>query len=167
MLRKKQVVTMVSIAIMSFLMGTTVNLVATASDGNPFDKIWQAIYDLQGRVENIEESINGPSRIEEFINEISRVEFLRMEYLTREEVYLYEYGVSGHWNISKIQTEPIIEKLSSTLSGVASISVYSSQGNPFANQGYEHGIDVMVNRELSEVEIETVRVLIQEYLAKP
>jgi len=56
MSRKKQIVTMVSIAIMSFLVGTTVNFVAVASDGNPFDKIWEAIYNLQARVTTLEGS---------------------------------------------------------------------------------------------------------------
>ena len=55
MLRKKQIVTMVSIATISFLIGTTINF-AAASDGNPFDKIWQAINDLQTRVTSLEQS---------------------------------------------------------------------------------------------------------------
>jgi len=55
MLGKKQIVTMVSIAIMSFLVGTTVNFVAVASDRNPFDKIWEVIYDLQARVTALEQ----------------------------------------------------------------------------------------------------------------
>jgi len=55
MSRKKQIVTMVSIAIISFLVGTTVNFVAAAGDGNPFDKIWQAISNLQTRVTALEQ----------------------------------------------------------------------------------------------------------------
>jgi uncharacterized protein YxeA len=57
---KKQVLIIVSVALASFLMGTTFSVIA--SDGeNPFVKIWQAIYNLQGRVENVEESMNEES----------------------------------------------------------------------------------------------------------
>jgi hypothetical protein len=162
---KKQVLIIVSVALASFLIGTTFS--AMALDGeNPFVKIWQAINNLQGRVENLEESTNGESEFADFINIITRVEFLQMEHWNW--TYIYEYGVSGHWNISKIQTEPFEDRLLSTLSDVTlTAPIGGFMSIPFRHQGYESGIRIYVDRELSEVEIETVRVLIQEYLAKP
>jgi len=96
-----------------------------------------------------------------------RVQFLRMEYWNLSGPYSYWYGVYGHWNVSKIQTEPINDKLLSTLGGATSISVFTVIVNPFQNQGYDLVVDLRVDRKLSVVEIETVRVLIQEYLARP
>jgi len=159
MLKKKQVLTMISIAVMSFILGTTFNenLMALGSK---------------------EYGISGVD-FEEFINETSRVELIRTEPIFgrpedkegKEEIigYQYVYGVSGIWNISKIQTEPIIDKLSTLLSGLESIWVGVFFSSPFENQGYERGITVYVygDRELSEAEIETIRLLIEEYLAKP
>jgi len=58
-LKKRVVIAMISIAVISFLIGTTLNVMALASyGGNPFDKIWEAIYDLQDRVNTLEESID-------------------------------------------------------------------------------------------------------------
>lgn len=56
MIKKRQVLTLVSIAVISFLIGTTFSITTLAMDGrNPFDKIWEAIYGLQDRVSTIEE----------------------------------------------------------------------------------------------------------------
>jgi multiple sugar transport system substrate-binding protein len=59
MLKKKQIIVIVTIALVSFLMGTMLNInsVAIGSDdyGIPFDKIWEAIYGLQARVTSLEE----------------------------------------------------------------------------------------------------------------
>jgi len=188
MSRKKQVVTMVSIAIISFLLGTSVNFVATARDRNPFDEIWKAIYDLQRRVESIEESIeeSPTADFKEFINEISRVELLSTRPIELEVIdeetgevveiiivgYYYQFGVSGIWNVSKIQTEPIKERLNSLLSGLepSEVCVRAHEADPFyRNEGYERQVDLILycDRELSEAEIEAVRLLFEEYLAKP
>jgi hypothetical protein len=56
--KKKQVLSMVSIAVISFLIGTTLNVMATASNGNPWDNVWEAIFNLQARVTSLEESTN-------------------------------------------------------------------------------------------------------------
>lgn len=67
MLKKKQVITMMSIAVMSFLIGTmfSTNFMALGSDeyGIPFAKIWEAIYDLQARVTSLEDSTSTNSKI--------------------------------------------------------------------------------------------------------
>ncbi len=57
MFKKKQILTVVSIAIISFLIGTTFNVMANDFGGNPFDKIWEAIYDLDERLRAVEEEI--------------------------------------------------------------------------------------------------------------
>lgn len=132
---RKRLLVIVSVALASFLMGTTFSAVAFDTE-SPFAKIWQAINNLQGRVENLEESANGESEVAEFIDEISRVEFLEMEYWNWSGPRYYDYGVSGHWNISKIQTEPINDKLLSTLGGEdGSIAVLTFSVNAFQNRG--------------------------------
>ena len=55
MLRKKQIIMIVSVAVISFLIGTTSNSMTMAEDddrGNPY--VWEAIHDLQDRVEILE-----------------------------------------------------------------------------------------------------------------
>ena len=51
MLRKRQVATIVSIAVVSFLIGTSV----ATDGGNPFDALWNAFYGLESRVEALED----------------------------------------------------------------------------------------------------------------
>jgi len=62
MIKKRQVLVMVSIAVMSFLIGTmfSTNFMALGSNeyGIPFAKIWEAIDDLQARVTSLEESVD-------------------------------------------------------------------------------------------------------------
>jgi len=171
-LKKRRVLTMVSVAIVSFLIGTmfSTSFMALASDENgvPFAKIWEAIYDLQGRVENIEEQMNGASGVdfEEFINEISRVELIYL--FVGAEPY-YWYGVSGHWNVTKLQTEPFEEKLDSTIGGALVFCESRFVGTNWKPEwkGYERVLQIYVDRELNPTEIEEVRLLIEEYLAKP
>ena len=68
MLKKRVVIAMISIAVISFLIGTTLNVVTSASNvGNPFDKIWEAIYDLQDRVTSLEESTNSHDKTWHFV----------------------------------------------------------------------------------------------------
>ncbi|MFQ6065504.1 MAG: ABC transporter substrate-binding protein [Candidatus Bathyarchaeia archaeon] len=59
MLKKKQVITLVTIALASFLMGTMFGVVTMASGkgGNPFDVIWEAIFDLDERLKAVEEKL--------------------------------------------------------------------------------------------------------------
>ena len=51
MLRTRQVAVVVSIAVVSFLIGTSV----ATEGGNPFDQIWDAFNGLESRVETLEE----------------------------------------------------------------------------------------------------------------
>jgi len=57
--KKKQFLTVISIAVMSFLIGTTFNIMSFAedSDGNPFDEIWEAIHDLEEDVKSLNETV--------------------------------------------------------------------------------------------------------------
>lgn len=47
---------MMTIAVISFLVGSTFNVITMAKDrgGNPFDDIWEAIHDLEDRLDSIE-----------------------------------------------------------------------------------------------------------------
>jgi hypothetical protein len=50
---------MIGIAVISFLVGTLFNMnyMVSGGDGNPWDKVWQAIYDLQAQVQSLNETI--------------------------------------------------------------------------------------------------------------
>lgn len=51
MIRKRQIVALMSIVVVSFLIGTSL-----ATDGkNPFDRLWDAFFSLESRVETLEE----------------------------------------------------------------------------------------------------------------
>jgi len=54
MLKKKQVLTIVSIAAMSFLIGTMFSVMAS-DGGSPWDRVWASITGLESRVETLEE----------------------------------------------------------------------------------------------------------------
>lgn len=60
MLRKRKILTTLSIVMVSFLIGTMFNIAALAMDigRNPFNRIWQAITELTDRATSIEESLN-------------------------------------------------------------------------------------------------------------
>lgn len=51
MIRKRQIVALVSIAVVSFLVGTSM----ATDGGNPFNSLWNAIFGLESRVETLEE----------------------------------------------------------------------------------------------------------------
>ena len=55
---RKQVLIIISVALASFLMGATFSVVASNGE-NLFAKIWQAISNLQERVENLERALGG------------------------------------------------------------------------------------------------------------
>ena len=153
---KRQVTIMISIATVSFLIGTMFNVMAMDSQGNPWDKVWTAIFELQRGIRNIEESVS----------ETSRVELVRVGSVDGAPHYYY-YGVSGHWNVTKLQTEPFKDQLNSTIGG-ALTHLESNLGvvSPFDPEykGYERIVIMTVNRELSPTEIEEVGLLILKYL---
>jgi hypothetical protein len=101
--------------------------------------------------------------IEEYINEISRVELLASSGNT------YYFGVSGHWNITKLQTEPFQDTLNSTIGGALLYcndfdnTYYSLQAE---GKGYTQLINMNISRELNPTEIEDVRLLIKSWLAQ-
>lgn len=66
MLRKKQVVVVVSIAIVSFLVGTMFNVV-TGAGGSPWDMVWSAITELQSEVDIVNASV---LQLQEEINNV-------------------------------------------------------------------------------------------------
>lgn len=54
MFKKKQVLAMVGIAILSFVIGSMFNVMANDSGGNPWDKVWTSINELESKVETLE-----------------------------------------------------------------------------------------------------------------
>jgi len=52
-IRKKQVIVVMSIALVSFLIGTSM----ATDGGNPWDKVWTAIIELQNRVNNLNSTL--------------------------------------------------------------------------------------------------------------
>ena len=110
----------------------------------------------------------GPSGVDlEFISEISRVELQRV--LSGDGApYYYYYGVSGIWNVTKLQTEPFTEKLNSTMGGalINWDTSFAGIGSP-EYKGYERLVYLAVDRELNPTEIEEFRLLIKGYLAQP
>ena len=56
---KRQVITVLSIAAISFLIGTlfNMNFIATGGSSSPWDRVWTAITGLESRVETLEEQI--------------------------------------------------------------------------------------------------------------
>ena len=68
MVGKKQILTMISVAVVAFLIGTTFNAVTIAREGaNPFGEIWEAI-------ESINESMKEGTRIIRFVQPDETVE---------------------------------------------------------------------------------------------
>lgn len=58
MLKNRQALSMVTIAIISFFIGTTFSIATLAKDsGSPFDKVWEAISDLQSKMETLEDRV--------------------------------------------------------------------------------------------------------------
>ena len=69
LLKKKESITIVSIAVISFLVGTLFNMsfvVRGKGDGNPWNNVWTAISELQTRMDAIEQKVDQP-RIERFV----------------------------------------------------------------------------------------------------
>jgi len=58
-LKKKQVLTMMSIAVVSFLFGTTFSFTATVTgdSGSPWDNVWTTISELQSQVETLTDQV--------------------------------------------------------------------------------------------------------------
>jgi len=56
MLKKKQVLTIMSVAVVSILLGTAFNFttVVTGDGGSPWDNVWTAISELQSEVDSFE-----------------------------------------------------------------------------------------------------------------
>ncbi|TET28186.1 MAG: hypothetical protein E3J73_01205 [Candidatus Bathyarchaeum sp.] len=58
MFKKKQVLSLISIAVISLLIGTALNVMTMATDGgNPFDNIWEAIDELNQTVKSLNQTI--------------------------------------------------------------------------------------------------------------
>jgi len=76
MLRKKQVLILVSIAVMSFLVGTMFNftIIATGGSGSPWDRVWTTISELQSKVDSLNASL---IELENRVNQLEAKEELK------------------------------------------------------------------------------------------
>ena len=84
MLKKRQAIMMVSIAVVSFVIGTTFNVTVASNGGNPFDNIWEILRVHQGKLEILEarvEALETPIRI-------------RVEAHPTSDIYLRSHGLS-------------------------------------------------------------------------
>jgi len=98
MLKKKQIVVIATIALVSFLIGAMLNVSAMAinNGGNPFDKMWEAIYDLQAQTTSLEERQDQTEKsLDEIWEAISNLD----ERLTElEEIVMPPLTVIGPWS---------------------------------------------------------------------
>ena len=53
MSKKRQAVMIVSIAVVSFLIGTMFNATVATYGGNPWNRVWEAIYELEAQVDKL------------------------------------------------------------------------------------------------------------------
>lgn len=60
MIKKRQILIVVSVAVASFLFGTMFNFTTTVAEGSssPWDRVWTAISELQNKVGSIEENLH-------------------------------------------------------------------------------------------------------------
>lgn len=83
MFKKKQVLIVVSIAIICFLMGTMFNVMANDSGGSPWDKIWTAISGFESKVDSLNASLidlqDRVSTIEAEANQVKTIRFVEPE----------------------------------------------------------------------------------------
>jgi hypothetical protein len=138
---------------------------AFETSGTPIDKN-ETLVGLQLRLD----------RIEQFLNQTAKVEFL----YTYGNYYMF--GIAGSWNASKLFADPIADRLNASISGMRNVSIeyteYKSQQffvEPQLSQfkGYGQLVQFWYDRvtppngPLTANEIETVRTIIEDYLAKP
>ena len=95
MIKKRQVSTMVSIAVISFLLGTMLNMnfVASGGKGKDKDELWTAISELQSEVDSLNASLvdlqNRVSTIEEKGNQVKKIRFYEPhEKMTNQSQYV-------------------------------------------------------------------------------
>ena len=136
-----------------------------ATSGIPINKT-ETLADVQLRLD----------RIEQFLNQTAKVEFL---YTSGNQ---YMFGIAGSWNASKLFADPIADRLNASISGMRNVSIeyteYLDQQffvEPQLSQfkGYGQLVRFWYDRvtppngPLTQNEIETVRSVIEDYLAKP
>jgi hypothetical protein len=140
------------------------------TSGTPVDEN-ATLADLQARVD----------RIEQFLNQSAHVELLSFG-IGYAYFPHYWFGIAGSWNASKLLADPIADRLNASLSGMSNVTLnyYEYQSQQFFEEpqlsqgkGYGQFVDfwyVRVNPPnglLSPSETETVRTIIEDYLAKP
>jgi len=141
-----------------------------AKSGIPINKT-ETLADVQLRLD----------RIEQFLNQSSHVEFLSF---TGGGAYVphYYFGIAGSWNASKLFADPIADRLNASISGMRNVSIsYTEYADaqffvePQLSQskGYGQIVQFWYDRvtppdgPLTQNEIETVRTIIEDYLARP
>jgi hypothetical protein len=135
------------------------------TSGTPINKT-ETLADVQLRLD----------RIEQFLNQTAKVEFL---YISGN---YYTFGIAGSWNASKLFADPIADRLNASISGMRNVSIeyteYTWQQlfvEPQLSRfkGYGQLVQFWYDRvtppngSLTPYEIETVRTIIEDYLARP
>jgi cell division protein FtsB len=174
---RKRILVVVSVALASFLTGTMFSTNYFASGAKP-PSVWDAIKELQAEVNSLNNAVVEQQAkiselserigiIKEYVDETSKVELLWIS--TPDDVnYNYYYGVTGHWNVTKLQNYNFKEELNATISGALTYPLLTGFGSPTYQpelKGYEQKATMQTNRQLSQEEMESVRLLIKEYLA--
>ncbi len=111
-MRKTQVLTIVSIALISFFVGTlfNMNLVALGNgDGSPWDRIWTAITGLEARTTSIEEKIGNTTKIFTLVEMTVAVADLNFNGLSIERVHKYSVNNDSLLHQTTEHIYPVIE----------------------------------------------------------
>ena len=118
MIKKKQVVGIVSITLVCFLVGTSM-----ASDGNPWDRVWEAIYGLHVQIDTLYEDVQTlDNSVVELQSEVdtleARVEELESQMLPKGYVCAPAYD-SGWIQLDEYESVVLAHNL-----GTADLLVY-------------------------------------------
>jgi len=102
LIKKRQIVAIVSIAVVSFLVGTMFNVTVATDGGNPFDSLWEVLCGLESRIEALEEQslpqgfVTAPAYDSGWVT-IEPDETLTLSHnLNTTEVFVYLIGKWGY-----------------------------------------------------------------------
>lgn len=93
MLKRRQVLAITNIAVISFLVGTlfNMNFVATGGDSSPWNKVWKAISELQSRVDTLETTVE---ILEARIRALETPTKIKIEAYPTTDIYMRSHGLS-------------------------------------------------------------------------
>jgi len=106
MLSRKQVIVIMSMAVVSFLFGTMFNFTTTVTgdSGSPWDRVWTTISELQSRVEILEDQslpegfVNAPAYDSGWVSTIGKTMPMIFEHgLGTTNVLVYVVAKTSDW----------------------------------------------------------------------